>query len=353
VPGPLTPDEARDALDAWVRTTRWRRRDVAKALAIESLEHSGAEHVIFQSFVERRTTVQAHDPHRGGDVDGPERGAAPEAWAMPLAAPATWTDARGSCEVPHTAVVRACHGCGGSGHVACSACGGTGTVTCGSCGGSGTITTTQTVTHTDANGMTTTTTEQHTQSCSCLIGHVTCSSCSGGGRHTCSTCSGARALKHYVRLDVVWRTHTTDAILEKTDLPDHLVREADGVLEYGEEEDRIEPRVGGGGGPFRGGETRVNEEVNAAANALIAGHAFGPEERVHRQRLVVRGIPVHEARYRWGRRTLRYWVYGLQRRVHAPDFPVSLSRVGLVILAVVAVVGLLAGGVAYALATRG
>jgi hypothetical protein len=175
---------------------------------------------------------------------------------------------------------------------------------------------------------------------------VTCSRCSGRGDVTCSTCTGHGRLRHFRRLDVAWRTHTTDRILEKTDLPDHLVRGVAGVLELAEEDARIEPKIGGGG-PFRG-ETRVSEEVNAAANALVAEQVFGEGEKLHRQRLVVRGVPVHEASYRWGKATRRFWVYGLERAVHAPDFPLSTARLGIAIAIAVIVLGAIVGVVVYA-----
>jgi hypothetical protein len=342
-----TLDQARDALETWVRSTRWKRRGLSRALVIDAFEHSGAEHVIFQSFVEGRGTVETHEPYRGGDVDGPERGSAPDAWQISVATPAMWSDTRGSYEVPHTAVVRTCHGCGGRGEVRCGTCGGDGRVSCSSCGGSGSVTTTTTTTSTDANGNTSSSTYMTTSSCTWCSGSgtVQCSHCSGSGRVTCGTCSGACNLKHYRRLDVGFRTHTTEKILEKTDLPDHLVATVTGTLELAEEDERIEPKAGGGG-PFRGA-TRVTEEVNAAANELIAAHVF-EGQKLHRQKLVVRGVPVHEARYRWGKKTRRFWVYGLERAIHAPDFPISRHRVASLIGAIALVVAIVAVVVTYA-----
>lgn len=342
-----TLEEAREALEVWVKTTRWKRRGIARALVVDAFEHSGAEHVIFQSFVEGRATFETHAPYRGGDVDGPERGRAPEAWDMTVATPAMWNDTRGSYEVPHTAVVRTCHGCSGSGEVRCMTCSGDGRVSCSSCGGFGSITTTTTSTTTDSNGNTSTSTSTSSSMCSSCAGSgkVTCSRCSGSGRVTCTTCFGACNLKHFRQLDVGFRTHTTEKILEKTDLPDHLVATVSGILELAEEDERIEPQAGGGG-PFRGA-TRVSAEVNDAANELIAGHVF-EGQRVHRQKLVVRGVPVHEARYRWGKKTRRFWVYGIERAIHAPDFPTSRARVSLAIAAVSLLAAIIALAVMYA-----
>lgn len=63
---PLTLDQARDTLEAHVRTTWWRRRGIAKALNVSSFTLSGAWHVAFESFTESRTTADAHQPYEGG-----------------------------------------------------------------------------------------------------------------------------------------------------------------------------------------------------------------------------------------------------------------------------------------------
>jgi hypothetical protein len=91
----------------------------------------------------------------------------------------------------------------------------------------------------------------------------------------------------------------------------------------------------------------VSEEVNAAANELIAGHVF-EGQRLHRQKLVVRGIPVHEARYRWGNATRRFWIYGMERAVHAPDFPISRERVAYLVAAISLVVAITTLAIMYA-----
>jgi hypothetical protein len=133
-----------------------------------------------------------------------------------------------------------------------------------------------------------------------------------------------------VLLHVRWWTWTTSEQIEKTDLPDQLVALAGGDEIHREDEARIEPGRGGegGGGPYRGVAVRVNADVEAAANRLIAQHDSTPEgDKLHRQRLVVRAVPVYEARYTWGNGVRCFWVYGKDRRVHAPNYPISRLRV--------------------------
>ncbi len=59
-------------------------------------------------------------------------------------------------------------------------------------------------------------------------------------------------------------------------------------------------------------------------------------------------VPSHEGYYRWRGRPLRFYLYGLDARVYAPDFPRSYLRIGAAVAAVVAVLlGL--GAAIYAL----
>jgi hypothetical protein len=205
------------------------------------------------------------------------------------------------------------------------------------------------VTETDAQGHTTTRTEHYTESCSSCGGggRVTCSTCGGDGRVTCSTCDGRRQLRHFVQLNIRFWTWQNSEQLEKTALPDELVGRASGIAVLHEEDARVEPGRGvEGAGPYRGGALRVNAEVEAAANRLIASHRVQASDRLHRQRLVVRAVPVHEARYRWGKEVRSFWVYGTDQQVHAPSFPRSPWRVGGAIAFGLSVVAVPVGAVA-------
>ena len=341
----LTLDAAREALELHVRTTKWLRRDLAKTLPIDSFERSGSFHVVFRSFTEARDTGPTHVPYRGGVVDGPENGRPPAPWDMRVDAPGIFINQDHYEPVPHTDSVKTCHGCGGMGNIVCGNCGGDGRVRCSSCGGDGRVSKTRTLTRTNSQGQTETYTESYTETCwKCSgDGQVTCSTCSGSGRVTCPTCDGATRLKHYQRLHVEWKTHVADDVIEKTDLPDDLVTGAVGIVVHAEEEDRLEAvnqgTSEGRGGPYRGGGGRVNAEVNQVANRLIASHRFPGGVKLHRQALVVRAVPVYEARYRWGKETRRFWIYGTDEQVYAPKYPLSIVRLGMAIGIPTAVLG--------------
>jgi hypothetical protein len=345
----LTLEAAREALELHVRTTTWLRRDLAKKLVVESFERSGSFHVVFRSFTERREIGPAFVPYHGGPIDGPERGQAPGAWDMPVHIPGTFINQDHFEPVPHTDVVKTCHGCNGAGRVTCSNCGGDGRVRCSSCGGDGRVSRTRTLTRTNSQGQTETYTESYTESCGNCggDGQVTCATCDGSGRVICPTCDGATRVKHYRRLHVEWKTTVADHVIEKTDLPDEMVSGAIGIVVHAEEEDQLEasaagPAAAGAGdrGPYRGaGGGRVNAEVSAVASRLIQSHRFPGGTKLHRQSLHVRAVPVYEARYKWGKATRRFWVVGNDEQVYAPNFPRSIVRIGLAVAIPTVIVG--------------
>ncbi len=326
----LTLEGAREALELYVRATRWLRRDLAKKLDIKSFVGSGSFHVVFRSFTESRSQGPNQTPYFGGVVDGPENGATKAPWDMVVPLPGTFIDEDHIETVPHTDVVRTCHGCQGMGRVTCTNCGGDGKLRCSTCGGDGRENKTRTVTRTNAQGQTESTTEHYTETCSRCSGsgRVTCSTCGGDGQITCPTCNGARQLKHFLELRVSYRTSVYDNIIEKTDLPNDLIAGATGVVIHAEEEDRLEPATAAvQDGPYRGGG-RVNAEVNEAINRLIVSHPTPRGQKLHRQSLMVRSVPVYEAHYTWGKETRRFWVYGTDLQILAPKYPISLVRVG-------------------------
>lgn len=81
----------------------------------------------------------------------------------------------------------------------------------------------------------------------------------------------------------------------------------------------------------RGGGGRVNPEVNEECNRLLASFRLPGGTKLHRQSLHVRSVPVYEGRYPWGKETRRFWIYGHEMNVHAPDYPRSIVRIGLAI----------------------
>lgn len=54
------------------------------------------------------------------------------------------------------------------------------------------------------------------------------------GKVKCPTCDGMCRLKHFLQLTVTWTNHVDNYVLERSDLPDHLITGAQGdtVFEY-------------------------------------------------------------------------------------------------------------------------
>jgi hypothetical protein len=133
---------------------------------------------------------------------------------------------------------------------------------------------------------------------------------------------------------VRWTAPQREQIIEKTDLPDELIAIARASDAAVEEAERIEP-FHSTGGPYRGGALRVNPEVNAVINGLLE-HA-PPDGKIVRERLAVRGVPVHQVAYHHRGRDRRLWIYGADHRVHAPGYPVDRLRLALALVALAAV----------------
>ncbi len=378
----ITLDQARSILDAWVRQSRWLHRDVAKRMEVTSFRHVGAHHIRFEQFYERREVNAATRPHAGGPVDGPESGAPPDPWAVPFPETPDFEAVTLAAPLPHTISVHRCDRCGGEGRhtcehcngerrVTCPSCGGRGRVSCGcmngrntcpSCGGSGNHSETRTITTTEPDGSTSVRTETATSSCgSCgasgqiicgrcggasdlpcsvcgACGQVTCSGCGGDGRVVCAPCGGHGRVERFQNLTVTRHYDSNVVTLDAAALPEALVLDACGVKVLEECDVTVSPDNGAARGEsgYRDRPVRVSGDVDAASRALIEDHAIPYGARSIRERLRVTAVPIHEGAYRWGGRALRFYLYGLDARVYAPDFPRSSLRIGVAVATVAA-----------------
>eukprot|EP00042_Codosiga_hollandica_P038098 m.306473 g.306473 ORF g.306473 m.306473 type:complete len:193 (-) comp55306_c1_seq6:13-591(-) len=105
--------------------------------------------------------------------------------------------------------------------------------------------------------------------------------------------------------------HVSDHVLERTDLPDHLITGAAGQVVFQDENYLVAPF-----GHF------PEQDINLASQRLIPQHMQQwPLERILRQRHVVRSVPVSEADFSFKDKRGRFWVYGLDRQVWAPEYP--------------------------------
>eukprot|EP00042_Codosiga_hollandica_P038097 m.306463 g.306463 ORF g.306463 m.306463 type:complete len:404 (-) comp55306_c1_seq5:13-1224(-) len=297
----LSEADVRGALLAEVgRNCCWGSK-AAKTMAIGPIRPSNAYHYKLETFCEGRSTSREYEPYFGGPVDGPQYGVAPGPWQIECQPSVMFVDSKARIEVPHTSIVKTCHHCTGSGMVMCWVCVGGGHQTCSHCGGSG-------HTHrTDAEGRT------HRETCfRCHgSGRVHCHRCHGRGRVECNVCRAQGRLRLFVLLTVQWTNHVSDHVLERTDLPDHLITGAAGQVVFQDENYLVAPF-----GHF------PEQDINLASQRLIPQHMQQwPLERILRQRHVVRSVPVSEADFSFKDKRGRFWVYGLDRQVWAPEYP--------------------------------
>ncbi|ESN98635.1 hypothetical protein HELRODRAFT_94807 [Helobdella robusta] len=296
-PAIITQDQARRALVEHCNTHCCWSASAAQEMSVSNMLSSNAFQYCLETFCEKRSTAWAKVPYTGQSVDGPHNGPAPMPWDIPATYGAKFSTEKRLIEVPHTACVKPCEYCQACGWLRCNRCQGHGMSMCTSCHGSG-----------RSFGA-----SQQQQMCMFCQGQGRrrCTTCGGHGRIKCHMCQGYRSLKWFIQLTIDWINHTQDYILERTDLPDELIRDVRGHIAFQEENVQVFP---------------INHcpepSINQASNSIIAKHrtAF-PNERLIGQRHTVRVIPVTEADGHWKDKKFRFFVYGLENRAYSDDYP--------------------------------
>ncbi|XP_033624380.1 protein SSUH2 homolog isoform X2 [Asterias rubens] len=272
----------------------------AKNMNITRTIPTHAFHYLLETFNESRTTSRKFLPYRGGIVDGPLNGAPPPPWSMHCMPNTMFDTHEKQLEVPHTSYLKTCHRCAGAGFVQCGRCHGRGRVRCSSCSGSGRRTV-------HRNG------KSRRVSCSWChgSGRRRCTRCGGDGRVTCPTCSGFRTLRHFILLSVKYVNNFSDYILERSDMPDELIRDVSGQVVFEQTLPFVWPI-----------SQYPVTEVNENSVRLVSEHRTAwPYAKTLHQRQTLRSVPVTEAHYDWKDVSTRFWVYGFEHKVHAPDYP--------------------------------
>ncbi|XP_064632711.1 protein SSUH2 homolog [Lineus longissimus] len=298
----LKEEQCREAMLGLVAEKCCWGKKAAEGMTFNKITGSTALHYILQTFCEGRSTNYEHVPFVGQEIDGPQNGHPPEPWAIDVAPDEMFDSHQKKVEVPHTAVVKDCHRCQATGTIICSRCSGTGNTRCYTCGGDGSVRRYDARTESYEN--------ERCYMCN-GSGRRSCSRCGGDGRVTCPVCKGHRQLKCYIALTVKFINHQEDFILEETDLPDELVREVSGNSIFEQTLPQVWPIT-----------AYPTEEINENSMRLVEKHRSGfGSERQLMQKHEIRAIPVTECDYKWKEEDRRFWVYGLDRMVHAPDYP--------------------------------
>ena len=304
-PQKLTQHAARNALLDEVGRHRCWGKGPANQIVLTSIVASSAFHYKLESFTEHRYVSWAYEPYHGGSVDGPKQGVPPEPWCVPAEPPVLFRTSEQILEVPHTSNIKACHHCAGQQKVRCHLCCGRGKLRCRECRGAG---------HTmrkDKDG------NRLRETCRrCYgTGRRRCPECVGHGQYACSECAGSGKLRTFVRLFVRWRNNSDDHVAESRTGPGGAVARAEGTLLFEEEHVLVPPIA-----------TFPDDRVTTGSFGLISRHLQQWREgRILRQRQSIRSIPVHDCQGIYRDQHMRYWVYGLDQQVYAPDYPAKVA----------------------------
>ncbi|XP_071815586.1 protein SSUH2 homolog isoform X2 [Apostichopus japonicus] len=324
-PAPSVNDEqAKEALLQFVSEKCCYGTGAARNMKINDIVQSSAFHYKLETFTEKRLTKHAFEPYRGQVIDSAANGPAPGPWNIAVNPPTLFQAGKMEVEVPHTASIKPCHDCHGAGFRRCHVCLGRGRTRCNFCHGTGRV---QDFGHHHNihhdhhhgrhgghhgghhhhhHGPT------HRPCTSCMgLGRNRCFSCNGHGQNRCTTCQGTSNLKTYIKLIITWTNNVNDSIVERTGLPDELIRGVSGQVAFKEELPLVWPV-----GHFQ------DQAINNASRELVERHKNSfPLERILMQRHQITIVPVGEVHSQWNDKSFNYFVYGFENKVHAPDYP--------------------------------
>ena len=233
-------------------------------------------------------------------------------------------------EVPHSARVVQCHDCGTLGRRRCWSCFGNGEIRCSACNGTGQPGTSG---PTEESGVT----SNNPRVCyQCNgAGRRRCVVCLGPGQLPCKTCLARGQLKlsvgpicvrlnHFfghltifpigtqLQLTVNWKIHRADRVVERTAVPESLIRAVQGRIAFSEEKAAVWPI-----------NFFPDEAVNHASRELLDEHRtrFTSAEKIMVQKQSVRLVPVYQVAYSWRNARGFFYIYGHDNLVHFPDYP--------------------------------
>ncbi|XP_066474169.1 protein SSUH2 homolog [Tiliqua scincoides] len=296
----MTEDMARNVLRRFVNSKRCYGNRAAEELIIQELKQQTLYRYRLQTFNETRLSESTFEPYTNTLVDGPQNGASPCPWNIKVQGPRMFQEDQKKCRVPHSSLVKECHKCHGRGRYKCSGCHGAGRMRCVTCSGAK---------HKAKH-------QKHQKRCQMCsgTGRKRCSTCSGRGHKTCATCQGEKRLLHFIQLMITWRNNVHEFISEHSELnfPRELLSKATGENIFKDQNTLVYPLVDF---PY--------PEISLASQRAIGEHnaAFASTSRILQQRQTIELIPVTEVRYQYAGKQYLYYIYGMENKVHALDYP--------------------------------
>ncbi|XP_054906134.1 protein SSUH2 homolog [Poeciliopsis prolifica] len=294
----ISEDVARDALLKFVES-KWKYSSKpARNLTFKDLKPVTVYRYRLETYTETRTSAWQLEPYNGQAVDGPQYGASPPPWDIPVSPPQMYSNRVEKIRVPHSSFVKVCHKCHGCGRTRCASCFGRGMKRCSFCHGNGRAR------------------KKRCTSCHGR-GRRRCVSCRGDGFKICSVCHGAQNLLHFIQLTVTWRNNVSCFIPDRQpDFPDRKFEKVSGDPFFIDENVLVYPIHG-----------FPDQEICDVSATLINDHLyrFTSTSRILQQRQTIELVPLTHAFYSYGGKDYNFYVYGTENKVFTSKYPTACS----------------------------
>ena len=305
----LTREECQEALINYADKKCCAGTGPAKQMHVASANTYNAFSYVLTTFTEKRSLVLKYSQCSPGErLDTTAKGPIPDPSSMQCSPNVMFQNHTKFINLPHTDTLHPCNRCNAFGKLRCSGCSGIGKVRCNNCDGSGRTTrnnpdgTQVTITCGRCNGST----------------MITCVRCSGVGEMTCDRCRGSQWLKWYLQVKIDYITHTDEYLSEKTEMPDELIKTAQGeVLKQDEGDQIIEIN------------DCSNDDINQNSKRLIEktkqefndGNSSNNYERQIFQKHCLTLITCTECEATYQTKEFKFWVLGQSKEIYSPDYP--------------------------------
>ncbi|XP_054722935.1 protein SSUH2 homolog isoform X3 [Uloborus diversus] len=223
---------------------------------------------------------------------------APSPWEIERPRPQLFQASSLTIDVPHTDVLMTCPSCGGVGSKRCSACATLGWERCSFCFGDGQKISLQ---------------GQKDRCFRCLgTGRKKCWKCNGDTIAVCRGCGGTGQIRCFIAITITWNNYSDVHIIDSPDAEviEEKLEYADGYIIFQEEKPMVTPVM------------IPESDLHTVSSLLIEKHQnLLPNEKIISQRHTIYTIPVYCATYEWNGNPGRFFVYGIKKKVFAPDYP--------------------------------
>ncbi|KAI9540609.1 hypothetical protein NQZ68_038982 [Dissostichus eleginoides] len=294
----VSEDVAREALLKFVES-KWRYSSKpARNMVFKQLKPITVYRYRLETYTETRTSAWEFEPFTGQVVDGPQYGASPPPWDIPLMLPQRYSDRVEKTRVPHSSFVKMCHKCNGCGRTRCVGCHGRGQKRCPFCHGHG---------------------RSRNKRCNSCNGRgrKRCISCHGRGYKTCSVCQGSQNMLHSIQLTVTWKNNISNFIPDRQpDFPDKNFENVSGDPFFIDESNLVYPIQG-----------FPDQEICDVSTKMINEHygRFSSTSRILQQRQTIELVPLTHALYTYSGKDFSFFVYGVENQVFAAKYPSACS----------------------------